>query len=428
MFKNELFIKQILFAIALSAALCAQSVLAQTTAFTYQGKLTDSGMPQGTYQMSFALYDDLAGGNQVGVTITNPSVAVTQGVFTVPLDFGPVFDGADRYLEIAVKRNPGEPFTVLTPRQPVTSTPHSVQSLNSSLFGSLPPSRFVQFDEIGSVGIGIAPAATVKLDVNGNTLIRTAGSGGNIQLGNPGGETGISILGAGRADVRFNGTTLKLVAGPVGGPPPSTNGIIVNTSGQVLIGTENLGLGAKFSVFNSDTLPVMHVASNNVFGVPLVAQNTGGGVAGRFLGKVELNLLGSAGATPLCLNFQDFISPCSSSLRYKKDLQPYGDGLGFINQLHPIAYKWKADNMPDIGFGAEDVEKINPLFVTYNDKGEVEGVKYDRLSVVFVNAFKEQQTQIEQQKQQLGQQQTQIENLKKLICSDRPNADICQEK
>lgn len=51
--------------------------------------------------------------------------------------------------------------------------------------------------------------------------------------------------------------------------------------------------------------------------------------------------------------------------------------------------------MLDVGFGAEDVAKINPLFVTYNDKGEIEGVKYDRLSVVFVNGFKEQQAQIE---------------------------------
>lgn len=62
----------------------------------------------------------------------------------------------------------------------------------------------------------------------------------------------------------------------------------------------------------------------------------------------------------------------------------------------------------------------NPLFVTYNDKREVEGVKYDRLSVVFVNAFKEQQTQIEQQR-------VQIENLKKLVCRDHPRAAFCRD-
>jgi hypothetical protein len=89
--------------------------------------------------------------------------------------------------------------------------------------------------------------------------------------------------------------------------------------------------------------------------------------------------------------------------------------------------------MKDVGFGAEDVAQINPLFVTYNEKGEVEGVKYDRLSAAFVNAFKEQQAQIETQQRQidqqraaLKQQQVEINLLKKLICSDRPKVDVCK--
>jgi hypothetical protein len=73
------------------------------------------------------------------------------------------------------------------------------------------------------------------------------------------------------------------------------------------------------------------------------------------------------------------------------------------------------------------VAKINPLFVTYNKEGQVEGVKYDRLSTVFVNAFKEQQTQIEQQEEQITKQQTQIDQLKKLVCADHPGAEICKQ-
>jgi len=44
----------------------------------------------------------------------------------------------------------------------------------------------------------------------------------------------------------------------------------------------------------------------------------------------------------------------------------------------------------DLGFGAEDVQKIEPLLVTLNTQGQVEGVKYDRITVVLVNAIKEQ--------------------------------------
>ena len=84
--------------------------------------------------------------------------------------------------------------------------------------------------------------------------------------------------------------------------------------------------------------------------------------------------------------------------------------------------------MKDVGFGAEDVAKINPLFVSFNDKGEVEGVKYDRLSVAFVNAFKEQQAQIETQNVQIEKQQKQIDDLKLIVCAMKPDAEVCRDK
>ncbi len=52
-----------------------------------------------------------------------------------------------------------------------------------------------------------------------------------------------------------------------------------------------------------------------------------------------------------------------------------------------ISFDWKDGGMKDVGFGAEDIAKIDSLLVNYNDKGQVEGVKYDRISVAFVNAF-----------------------------------------
>jgi hypothetical protein len=41
--------------------------LAQSTAFTYQGKVTDNGAPaNGSYDFAFRLYDSLSGGIQIG--------------------------------------------------------------------------------------------------------------------------------------------------------------------------------------------------------------------------------------------------------------------------------------------------------------------------------------------------------------------------
>jgi hypothetical protein len=48
------------------------------------------------------------------------------------------------------------------------------------------------------------------------------------------------------------------------------------------------------------------------------------------------------------------------------------------------------------------------------------------LSVAFVNAFKEQQKQIQRQQDQIKSQQNQIDALRKLICLHRRNADVCK--
>lgn len=137
------------------------------------------------------------------------------------------------------------------------------------------------------------------------------------------------------------------------------------------------------------------------------------------LDKVRVPGLGTDGATALCRNANKEISVCSSSLRYKKDLQPFTRGLALLNSLKPITFKWKADNSPDLGFGAEDIAAVEPLLVTHNDKGQVEGVKYDRITAVLVNAVKEQQEQIKQQ-------QSQIQSLKKLVCRRNRHAAVCR--
>ena len=120
---------------------CAGGALAQTTSFTYQGKLTDGGTPaNGSYDLQFALWDSAAGGGQNGSPQTLSSVPVSGGSFTVTLDFGvSAFPGANRFLEIGVRpAGSGNPFTLLSPRQQITSTPYAVRSLNAASADSVP--------------------------------------------------------------------------------------------------------------------------------------------------------------------------------------------------------------------------------------------------------------------------------------------------
>jgi hypothetical protein len=499
--KTSIFRSKFLFMFALLIASTIQ-VAAQTTSFTYQGKLTDSAATaQGNYQMEFKLFGSAGGADQIGAALSNSNIAVNQGIFTVNLDFGAdVFTGADRFLQISVRRTSGESFTMLNPRQQITSSPYAIRTLraaqadialDANKLGGIEASQYVTSSSVGnsfirnsttaqaganfnidgsgnignSLGIGVAAAQTgIRLDINGNSVFRTAN--GNVNIGTPNSETGITITNANRADFRFNGSALKLVAGLGTGVPADTNGIVINTLGDVGIGTATPSAKLDVNALAEDGL---RVSSNKDYAVNAVNIGFGNGIQGISLSNVSgargvyglsnggigvegvsnggnnfgvfasgflgTNRLGTAGNTQLCLNFSNQIASCSSSLRYKKDLETFSGGLSFINQLRPIAYKWKTDNASDIGFGAEDMAKINPLFVTYNSKGEVEGVKYDRLSVVFVNAFKEQQRQIERQEEKIKNQQSlvdkqqrQINALTHLFCLQNTQAEICREQ
>ena len=62
----------------------------------------------------------------------------------------------------------------------------------------------------------------------------------------------------------------------------------------------------------------------------------------------------------------------------------------------------------------KEVAKVEPLLVTHNKNGVIEGVKYDQLSVVLINAVKEQQQEIEllrAAKAELEQRLSALENL-----------------
>jgi Collagen triple helix repeat (20 copies)/Chaperone of endosialidase/Head domain of trimeric autotransporter adhesin len=116
----------------------------------------------------------------------------------------------------------------------------------------------------------------------------------------------------------------------------------------------------------------------------------------------------------------EILSRCTSSfssVNNKTDVQSFSGGLDLINRLKPVAFKWKADGSRDFGLNAEDVAEVEPALVTRNDKGEVEDVKDGILTVVLINALKEQQRQIQRQQEQIKQLGQQIDALRQLVSS-----------
>jgi hypothetical protein len=126
----------------LSLAGCLFASSPAPVAFTYQGRLFNSGDPvDGQYTMTFKAFDSVTGGTQVGSTVTVSQVAVTNGYFQQLLDFGPnVSRGVRIWLEITIKKyNTAETPALLTPRQELTPAPIALYAQKAgSLASDLP--------------------------------------------------------------------------------------------------------------------------------------------------------------------------------------------------------------------------------------------------------------------------------------------------
>lgn len=667
-------LKSLCVSVACLCAVFACHVNAQTTAFTYQGKLTDAGNPAaGNYDLQFKLFDALNGGTQQGSTFTNPMVVVSNGIFTVTLDFGAsVFPGANRWLEVGVRpAGSVNPYTVLAPRQPITSTPYAIQSLNATNAAQLggvtanqyvtvtsgatsyiqnqnsgmpqPTSNFyisgngtadgtlsgnvvnaaTQFNLGGSrmlsgdvangtgntfaggfAGTNNLPAgvhnsffgygAGFTNDTggdnsyfgyftgevskgfsnsffgsfagssntsgsensffgrqagNGNTTgsnnaffgrsagnVNTTGTGnsffgrgagqsnstgnsnaffgdlagssntagGNSFFGSQAGMSnstgnsnaffgtnaglsnttggsnsffgvnagqanttsfsnaffgfnagnhnqtgnsnvffgagtgfsnlngsGNSFLGQGAGNANTSGANNVFVGQGAGGSNTTANDnsffgtsagqsnltgasntfIGSNAGAALTTGSNNTAIGAGATIANG-------ISNATAIGAGTTVTNSNSIVLGTSSNDVTVSgslvvtrslvvgQLLSVSSTPLCYvpsAGANLLATCSSSLRYKTNVQTFKGGLEIINRLRPISFTWKQSGSPDIGLGAEEVEKVEPLLTFHNEKGEIEGVRYTQLSAVFINSFKEQQLQIQQQQSQIQQ-------------------------
>ncbi len=159
------------------------TVFAQSTTFTYQGRLNDNGAPAtGIYDLRFAIYDSTnSPGTLIAGPVTNSAVAANNGLFTATLDFGPgVFTGPDRWLQIAVRTNGGDTFADLTPRQPLTPVPYAIFAGSASnLLGTIPAAQLT-----GTVPLAQLPAAVVTNNAGAVNLLGTFTGTVNATNGN----------------------------------------------------------------------------------------------------------------------------------------------------------------------------------------------------------------------------------------------------
>jgi hypothetical protein len=231
----------------LALTLHISTTFAQGSAFTYQGRLNDSGgAATGSYDLQFTLFDGATNGSAVAGPITNSPTIVSNGLFTVILDFGATpFTGADLWLEIAARATNGA-FTVLSPRQKITATPYSLTA--RIVTGVLPGAGLsgtysgpVTFNNSGNSfsgsGAGLTSVNAASLGgLNANQFWKITGNAATTPTANfvgttdnqalelrvnnlrglrlqPGSNSAPSVIGGSRSNVISAGTAGATIAG-----------------------------------------------------------------------------------------------------------------------------------------------------------------------------------------------------------------------
>jgi len=195
-------------------ALCASlhQAAAQGTTFTYQGQLSSNGSPaDGLYDFNFVLWTASSGGSQLGPNQPFTAVAVSNGLFTLPLNFGAdIFNGQICWLQISVESNGVPPFVTLPQRQQLTPTPYAMFAENAGAVND----GSISAPQLNTAG---APTSGEVLEFNGTSLQWTtpaAGSSGWGLTGNANTTPGTDFLGttdANALELRVNNMLMLLL-------------------------------------------------------------------------------------------------------------------------------------------------------------------------------------------------------------------------
>jgi hypothetical protein len=189
--------------------------------FAYQAYLEFEGRAvEGQRDFRFQLYDAEQGGTSIGPSLSLPAQSVERGLVDLELDFGPVFDGQGRWLQVEVDG------VTLHPRQKIAAAPMAQFAFGGSGSGTPgPPGPPGPTGPAGPAGATGATGATGPAGPPGpagaNGLPGAAGPAGPAGPPGPAGGSGPPLL-SGLAP----GSTLSIATDP---PTPATS-LMLHTS------------------------------------------------------------------------------------------------------------------------------------------------------------------------------------------------------
>jgi len=240
-----------------------EALVSLGTSFTFQGRLTDAGVPaNGVYDLNFYLYDALAGGSQVGPVQTTGDVTVSAGLFTVTLNFGDVFHGAQYYLDIQVR--PGASvgaYTILSPREPIGAVPNASYALEAgSLQLPFSASQNSTTPLLTLTNTGTGGASSAIFAETNSTASNAEAITGRVTSTSPGGSSaGVRGINEGTAGFGTGVTGSHAGSGwGVFGFAPGGLGVLGQTeTGTGVRGSSESGTGGYFTSSSGNALEVV---------------------------------------------------------------------------------------------------------------------------------------------------------------------------
>jgi len=363
------------------------------TAFTYQGALEEGGAPaNGIFDLQLHLYAVAFGGTPLQ-TLLKEDVPVSDGVFTVELDFGEdeVNDGDELWLGIEVSEANAGVFTPLSPRQHLTAAPYALFARQAG-------------------GLATKGGAWMHTGVLGSTWFAQPGNSmahrfGVEPFGGAPGSAKFVVDNQGRVGI---GTFNPIAELDVKGKIVWGNSLAQLSTDQGA-SIELRGTGSPYIDFSNDTGTDfdMRIGLSGDNSLTIEGGNVGiGGTVTNPVYKLELpNVAGPGGQGRANAWIQ------YSSVRWKERISTIDDAIDKLRGLRGVEFDWKEDygGGHGLGFVAEEVGAVLPELVEWEDEGPyAEGLSYSGVLPVLVEAMKEQLRMIERQGEE-------IERLKALI-------------
>jgi hypothetical protein len=191
------------------------------------------------------------------------------------------------------------------------------------------------------------------------------------------------------------------------GPSPSYtsyNGIIINSSGaafapyRMLVGTTTDDSSQSLTVYGKAA--IVYGGVKVIYAGPDTSKSD----TSTFLYSDAVYNNTTASGSSVVVDSNGRLRRFTSSSRYKENIESWTTSLNDVLQLRPVSFTGKNDD-PDtkiIGLIAEEVEIINPGVVQYSPDGEVEGINYNGIIDMLINAVKELAIQINEIKSKIN--------------------------